>query len=59
MTNREDLARVLKDYQHLVNQYQKRESVIIEKDHLIQELQDKIDCLTANIEVLQTKIYDE
>jgi len=59
MTNREDLARVLKDYQHLVNQYQKRESVLIEKDHLIQELQDKIDCLTANIEVLQTKIYDE
>ena len=59
MTNREDLARVLKDYQHLVNQYQKRESVISEKDHLIQELQDKIDCLTANIEVLQTKIYDE
>tara|TARA_R100001510_G_scaffold47122_1_gene44297 strand:- start:1289 stop:1468 length:180 start_codon:yes stop_codon:yes gene_type:complete len=59
MTNREDLARVLKDYQHLVNQYQKRESVIVEKDHLIQELQDKIDCLTANIEVLQTKIYDE
>ena len=59
MTNREDLARVLKDYQHLVNQYQKRESVIVEKDHLIQELQDKIDCLTANIEVLQTKIYDD
>ena len=59
MTNREDLARVLKDYQHLVNQYQKRESVVVEKDHLIQELQDKIDCLTANIEVLQTKIYDE
>jgi prefoldin subunit 5 len=45
MTNREDLARVLKDYQHLVN--------------LIQELQDRIDCLTANIEVLQTKIYDD
>ena len=59
MTNREDLARVLKDYQHLVNQYQKRESVIVQKDHLIQELQDKIDCLTANIEVLQTKIYDD
>ena len=32
MTNREDLARVLKDYQHLVNQYQKTKKEI---DHLV------------------------
>ena len=59
MTNREDLARVLKDYQHLVNLFQKKESESAQKDNLIQELQDRIDCLTANIEVLQTKIYDD
>ena len=59
MTNREDLARVLKDYQHLVNKYQKTELESAQKDNLIQELQDRIDCLTANIEVLQTKIYDD
>tara|TARA_R100000700_G_scaffold38736_1_gene50416 strand:- start:249 stop:434 length:186 start_codon:yes stop_codon:yes gene_type:complete len=59
MTNREDLARVLKDYQHLVNQYQKKESEVLDKDHIIQELQDKIDLLSANIEVLQNKIYEQ
>ena len=59
MTNREDLVRVLKDYQHLVNQYQKKESEVLDKDHIIQELQDKIDLLSANIEVLQNKIYEQ
>tara|TARA_B100001093_G_C26323809_1_gene798820 strand:- start:337 stop:516 length:180 start_codon:yes stop_codon:yes gene_type:complete len=59
MTNREDLARVLKDYQHLVNQYQKKETEVLDKDYMIQELQDKIDLLSANIEVLQNKIYEQ
>ncbi len=59
MTNREDLARVLKDYQHLVNQYQKKETEVLDKEYMIQELQDKIDLLSANIEVLQNKIYEQ
>jgi hypothetical protein len=59
MTNREDLARVLKDYQHLVDQYQKKETEVLDKDYMIQELQDKIDLLSANIEVLQNKIYEQ
>ena len=59
MTNREDLARVLKDYQHLVNQYQKKETEVLDKNYMIQELQDKIDLLSANIEVLQNKIYEQ